>query len=155
MSRNIDTDEGCRAVYGVSLEKLKDGLRKGKYLDDIVRKLREGDLVHVYNPYDHHGPYLGQEGEITWADPANDRYGVDVEPIEHYEWEEFPGEDGYPELDTEFSIEEIELLERYASGYIEEMKKASWWPEIADERSAALAEQGRSETGHGEEQDPE
>ncbi len=59
MSRNIDTDEGCRAVYGVSLEKLKDGLRKGKYLDDIVRKLREGDLVHVYNPYDHHGPYLG------------------------------------------------------------------------------------------------
>ncbi len=160
MAGDINTDEGCREVYGVSLEELKDGLRKGKYLDDIVKKLREGDLVHIYNPYDRHGPYLDQEGEIAWADPANDKYDVGVEPIEDYEWEfdsdEEEGdldEDGYFHLDTLFDIEEIELLERDAGGYIDEMKKASWWPEVAEERASALAAQGRREAGGGVEED--
>ncbi len=84
---------------------------------------------------------------VTWANPANGQYSVDVEEIEDYEWEEAPEDGSYPVLDTMFSIEEIEFLERDAGGYIEEMKKASWWPEVADERAAALAEQRRSEAG--------
>jgi hypothetical protein len=54
-----------------------------------------------------------------------------------------------------FSRDEIELLKDDDPHYIEEMKRAPWWPETTEEREKTLAEQDRPEAGHGEGRDLE
>ncbi len=146
---DVNDDEACRKVYGLPLNTLKEKLKKGEYLEDIIKTLRIGDRVHVYNAYDHNGPFLAQMGTISWADPENNAYKLwYVEVSEHFS-ETFDEElilEGYYDNPV-FSREELELLGWHPHHYLEEMSRASWWPEVAEERAKALARQGRSEAG--------
>ncbi len=144
---DVNDDEACRKVYGVSLNTLKEKLKKGEYLDDIIKALRVGDRVHVYNAYDRNGPFLGQTGYIASADSENDAYTLWYVKISEHFGETFDEElilEGYYD-DPVFSREELELLGWHPHHYLEEMSRASWWPEVAEERAKALAKQGRSE----------
>ncbi len=126
------------------LDTLKEKLRKGEYLDDVIKKLREGDQIHVYNAYDHNGEFLGKEGEIEEAHPESATYEMGAYDRDFDEWRY-----------AVFSREEIELLEGANPHYIEEMKRASWWPAVAEERAKFLAEQDRSEADRTEGQNSE
>jgi hypothetical protein len=141
---NLDDDRACKELYGVCLATLREKLRKGQYLDDIIVRLRVGDRVHVYNPQEDNGACLGQEGDITEAESAVGKYWMDCYDEDFDTWEE-----------AALSRDEIELLEGANPHYIQEMKQAPWWPDIAEERARVLAEQGRTEADHTKGQDPE
>ncbi len=104
---------------------VKERLKAGDHLDDVVEELCIGDHVQVHAPCDHNERFLYLGGIVT--EEYGDLYVVET-----------------AEGTGVFERSEIHLLEDAYSPFIKELEQASWWSDVCKEREKALADRGRA-----------